>query len=220
METVTIAEAWPRYGQEFTIDDLDKMPDDGHRYELLDGTLIVSPAPGPLHQRIVAVLIVLLELACPEDLVVFPNVNVRLAAASALEPDAVVARPSDVRGARLIHAPLLVTEILSPDSAMRDLNLKKAAYERFGVPSYWVIDPDLDRPALRAFELRDGAYAEVAHVTGDQVFRAQRPFGVEVVPSRLVAKLRPGRDVQRIPLGEPDGVNVADELARDRDDER
>lgn len=192
METVTIAEAWPRYGEGFTIDDLDRMPDDGHRYELLDGTLIVSPAPGPPHQRVAAVLIVLLELASPEDLVVFPNVNVRLGAASALEPDVVVARPADVSGARLIHTPLLVAEILSPDSALRDLNLKKAAYERFGVPSYWVIDPDLDRPALRAFELADGAYTEVAYVTGDQVFQAERPFRVQVMPSRLVAKLRAG----------------------------
>jgi Uma2 family endonuclease len=190
MGTVTIAEAWPQYGQEFTIEDLDKMPDDGHRYELLDGTLIVSPAPGLPHQRVVAALIVVLESACPEELVVFPNVNVRFAYASALEPDVVVACPPGVSGVRLLRAPLLAVEILSPDSALRDLNLKKAAYERFGVPSYWVIDPDLDRPALRAFELGDGGYAELAHVTGDQVFRAQRPYGVEVVPSRLVAKLR------------------------------
>jgi len=194
METVTIADAWPRYGQEFTIEDLDKMPDDGHRYELLDGTLIVSPAPGLPHQRVVAALIVVLELACPEELVVFPNVNVRLALASALEPDVVVASPPDISGVRLLRAPLLAVEILSPDSALRDLNLKKAAYERFGVPSYWVVDPDLDRPALRAFELSEGTYTEVADVARDQVFRAQRPFEVEVVPSRLVAKLRASRE--------------------------
>jgi Uma2 family endonuclease len=190
METVTIAEAWPQYGQEFTVEDLDKMPDDGHRYELLDGTLIVSPAPGLPHQRVVAALIAVLESACPEDLVVFPNVNVRFAHASALEPDVVVASPPGITGARLLRAPVLGVEILSPDSALRDLILKKAAYERFGVPSYWVVDPDLDRPTLRAFELTRGTYSEVAHVACDQVFRAQRPFRVEVVPSRLVAKLR------------------------------
>jgi Uma2 family endonuclease len=190
METVTIAEAWPQYGQEFTVEDLDKMPDDGHRYELLDGTLIVSPAPGLPHQRVVAALIAVLESACPEDLVVFPNVNVRFAHASALEPDVVVASPPGITGARLLRAPVLGVEILSPDSALRDLILKKAAYERFGVPSYWVVDPDLDRPTLRAFELTRGMYTEVAHVACDQVFRAQRPFRAEVVPSRLVAKLR------------------------------
>jgi Uma2 family endonuclease len=191
MGTVTIAEAWPQHGEGFTIDDLDRMPDDGHRYELLDGSLIVSPAPGLPHQRVAFVLTHILELACPRELVVFPNVNVRLAGASALEPDAVVARPSDFGGARLVGVPLLVAEILSPDSAMRDLNLKKAAYERFRVPSYWVIDPDLDRPSLRVFELSGGVYAEVGHVTGDEAFHAERPFEVRIVPGDLVAKLRP-----------------------------
>lgn len=134
----------------------------------------------------------ILELACPDELIVFPNVGVRITANSALEPDAVVARPADVSGARLVRPPLLVVEILSPDSALRDLNLKKAAYERFGVPSYWVIDPDLNQPRLRAFELAEGAYTEVAQVAGDKVFRPSRPFPVEVGPSRLIAKLRAG----------------------------
>ena len=190
MGTMTIAEAWPQHGEGFTIGDLDRMPDDGHRYELLDGTLIVSPAPGMPHQRVVVVLIVLLELACPEDMVVFPNVNVRLDMATALEPDVVVACPTDGGAARLVGPPLLVAEVLSPDSTLRDLNFKKAAYERYGVPSYWVVDPDLNRPALRVFELSGGAYCEVAHVIGDQAFDAQRPFAVQVIPSRLVAKLR------------------------------
>jgi Uma2 family endonuclease len=192
MGAVTLAEAWPRHGQPFTVDDLDRMPDDGHRYELLDGTLIVSPAPGPAHQRAVAVLMALLEPACPPELVVFPNVRVQVAANSALEPDAVVARPADVSGARLVQPPLLVVEIVSPDSALRDLNLKKAAYERFGVPSCWVIDPDLVQPSLRAFELAHGTYREVARVTGDEAFQALRPFAVEVVPIRLIAKLQAG----------------------------
>ena len=56
----------------------------------------------------------------------------------------------------------MVAEVLSPDSALRDLNLKKAAYQRFGVPSYWVIDPDLERPSVWAFQLVDGHYRETA----------------------------------------------------------
>lgn len=141
MSVVTITDAWPGHGQPFTVSDLDRMPDDGHRYELLDGTLIVSPATGPAHQRVVVVLTTLLELASPEHLIVFPNVGVRTGPQSALEPDIVVTRASDVSGARLARPPLLVADILSPDSALRDLNLKKGAYERFGVPSYWVVDP-------------------------------------------------------------------------------
>lgn len=190
MSVVTLTDAWPKPGEPFTVSDLDRMPDDGHRYELLDGTLIVSPAPGPPHQRVAAVLVILLELACIEELVVFLNVGVRIGPRSALEPDVVVARPSDVSGARLARPPPLVAEIMSPDSALRDLNLKKAAYERFGIPWYWVIDSDLEQPGLRAFELVSGVYREVAQVTGDEPFRAERPFPVEIVPSRLVAKLR------------------------------
>src|SRR5260370_20801537 len=125
METVTIADAWPRYGQEFTIEDLDKMPDDGHRYELLDGTLIVSPAPGLPHQRVAAVLIHVLEDACPEELVVFPNVNLRLALASALEPDVVGASPPDISRVRLLRAPLLARVILSRSPRVRYSNLKR-----------------------------------------------------------------------------------------------
>jgi Uma2 family endonuclease len=190
MSVVTLTDAWPKPGEPFTVGDLDRMPDDGHRYELLDGTLIVSPAPGLPHQRVAIMLCHVLELACPDEFIVFPNVSVRLGARSALEPDAVVAQRGDVSGVRLTRPPLLVAEILSPDSALRDLNLKKAAYERFGVPSYWVIDPDLEHPSLRAFQLQDGVYIEVAHIVGDGRFRAEQPFPVEIGPAHLVAKLR------------------------------
>jgi len=190
MGVVTLTDAWPRPGEPFTVGDLDRMPDDGHRYELLDGTLIVSPAPGPPHQRAAVMLCHILELACPEDLIVFPNVGVRIGPHSALEPDAVVARAADVSGARLARPPLLVAEILSPDSALRDLNLKKAAYERFGIPTYWIIDPDLEKPTLQAFELVDDAYCEAGQAVGETPYRAERPFPVEIVPAHLVAKLR------------------------------
>jgi Uma2 family endonuclease len=191
MSAVTIANAWPKPGEPFTVEDLERMPDDGRRYELIDGMLIVSPAANMPHQRVATVLAHVLEGVCPEDLVVFANpVSVRFSSRSALEPDVLVTRAAEAVGAHLTRPPLLVAEVLSPDSVLRDLNLKKAAYERFGIPSYWVVDPDLERPGLRAFELNDdGVYAEVTHVTGAETFRAGRPFSVEIVPDRLVAKL-------------------------------
>jgi Uma2 family endonuclease len=191
MAVMSITEAWPQWGEPFTVEGLGRMPDDGHRYELIDGMLIVSPAPDLAHQRVAIVVAVLLEQACPERVLVVPNVGVRVAAVTALEPDVVVMQVEDVEEDCLTRPPLLVAEVLSPDSVLRDLNLKKAVYERFGIPSYWVVDPDLERPGLRAFELNDdGVYAEVAHVTGAEAFRAVRPFSVEIVPDRLVAKLR------------------------------
>src|ERR1700733_10755755 len=68
MSAVTVAEAWPKPGEPFTVDDLDRMPDDGRRYELIDGILIVSPVPAMPHQRVGFFLGMLLEEACPDDL--------------------------------------------------------------------------------------------------------------------------------------------------------
>ena len=84
-----------------------------------------------------------------------------------------------------------MVEVRSPSTALIDLNAKKAAYERFGVPSYWVVIPDIGKPGLIAFELRDGHYAEAARVSGGEPFGARRPFAVEVIPARLVAGLQP-----------------------------
>ena len=83
-------------------------------------------------------------------------------------------------------------EIQSPSTALFDLNTKRAVYERFSIQSYWVVVPDVDQPELIAFALRDGRYEQVAHVTGNKPFRAQRPFDVDIVPARLVARLLPG----------------------------
>jgi Uma2 family endonuclease len=187
MSDVSLADAWPRPGEPLPAGDLDPMPDDGHRYELPDGTLIMSPAPGLPHQVAAAILCHALELACPEDLVVFLSAGAEFGVPGAVEPDAVVARRN---GTRPVMPPLLVAEVLPPDSGLTDLNRKMAAYERFGVPSYWMIDPDLERPSLRAFRLVAGRYRQKAQVAGDVPFRVEQPFPVEIVPSHLVAKLR------------------------------
>jgi len=186
------AEAWPAAGQLFTVDDLDRMPDDGRRYELVDGVLIVSPAPGIPHQEVLGELLVQLRQACPRGLAAVPGPGVRMSVDTELIPDLVVIRQDQLAETRVTRSPLLAVEIQSPSTALFDLNTKKAVYERFSVESYWIVVPHVDRPELIAFELRDGRYQEVAHVTGGKPFRAQQPFPVEIVPARLVAGLLPG----------------------------
>ncbi len=109
-----------------------------------------------------------------------------------LIPDLVVIRRDQLSERRVTRPPLLAVEIQSPSTALFDLNTKKAVYQRFSIPSYWVLVPDVDQPELIAFELRDGRYEQVARVTGDRPFHATVPFGVEIVPARLVAGLLPG----------------------------
>jgi Uma2 family endonuclease len=192
MSAVSIAEAWPATGRPFTVADLDRMPDDGHRYELVDGILVVSPRPGNPHQEVAAELLGLLRSRCPAALRALPEPAVRIAPDTELDPDLVVIRREQVSEPKCTEPPLLVVEIRSPSTALIDLNRKKAAYERFGVGSYWIFVPDLDMPELIVFELDNGRYREVAHVRGEECFAADRPFRVEVVPSRLVAGLLPG----------------------------
>ena len=67
--------------------------------------------------------------------------------------------------------PLLAVEVLSPSSRRRDLGDKLTAYRDAGVPSYWVVDPD--DPRLRAWQLVEGDYAEIADVSGDEEWTAE-----------------------------------------------
>ncbi|MGH3588481.1 MAG: Uma2 family endonuclease [Pseudonocardia sp.] len=179
-------------GRPFTVADLEAMPDDGNRYELIDGMLLVSPAPGWGHQEMSGTLYVELRAACPHEMrVLQAPFAVQTAYDSEVRPDVVVARYSDLTPKNLPVAPVLAVEVLSHSTALQDRHTKKAHYERIGVTSYWVLDP-AEPGALTAFELDGaGAYREVGHVVGDEEFRAQRPFAVTVVPARLLAGLRP-----------------------------
>ncbi|HET6297565.1 MAG TPA: Uma2 family endonuclease [Kribbella sp.] len=175
---------WPP-NRPLTRDDLDRIPDDGHRYELIDGLLIMSPAPSPLHQRAVAALYRLLFAACPPELdVLFAPLDVVLAPDTVIQPDLLVAHRDDFTERDLPGPPLLAVEVLSPSTKRVDLMLKWSRLEAAGCGSYWVVDPDT--PSLIAWEMRDGAYAQVAKVTGDEVARMHTPYDVTVVPADLI----------------------------------
>ncbi len=184
--------AWPGGGQPFTVAELDRLPNDGRRYELVDGVLVVSPRPTPAHQVVSFALAKVLDQASTPSLQVVPEPAVMISKDTELAPDIVVVARDQLGGQKLTQPPALVVEVRSPSTALIDLNRKKQTYERFGVPSYWVIVPDPGKPELVAFELSGGHYQQVAHVRGEERFAAARPFTVEIVPARLVAGLLPG----------------------------
>jgi len=101
--------------------------------------------------------------------------------------------PADLTEKNLPVAPLLAVEVLSPSSIINDLNNKKAAYQRLGVPSYWVVDPS--KASLNVFELDSTGfrYERVAEVVGDKAFEATQPFAVRIVPAELLTR-RPVED--------------------------
>jgi Uma2 family endonuclease len=168
----------------YSIADLESFPEDGRRYELADGWLIVSPMARRLHQLACMRLGELLKTACPDHLFVFGlAINVDDPEWTHFEPDVTVVRKqfATIENGDL---PLLAVEVRSPSTAGRDAVLKSAAYARLGIPSYWLVDVDV--PSIRVLELRAGAYTEIAYAEGDTAIEVERPFPVRLVPRALV----------------------------------
>ena len=176
-----------RRGEPFSAEDLADTPDDGHRYELVDGCLIVTPSPNLAQQRCVAALHFLLHQACPPGYeVVLGPFDFKAGPATVLAPDLLVARVGDLGPQRIDMPPVLVVEISSPSTRRIDRGTKRLAFEAAGVPAYWLVDPD--EPSLTVLHLEGGTYVERAHARGDGAYEATQPFPVTVVPARLASR--------------------------------
>lgn len=181
----TEARSFLPYGRPLTRADLEAVPDDGHRYELIDGTLVVTPAPRIRHQEVVANLYSILHASSGDDLkVLFAPVDVVLGGDTVIQPDLLVAPRDAFTERELPTAPLLAVEVLSPSTRGVDLLLKRDRLERAGCPHYWVIDPDA--PSLVAWQLIDGRYREVAHAVGAELAAITVPFPVSFSPASLI----------------------------------
>jgi Uma2 family endonuclease len=186
MSVMSTPDIWSGEDRMLTVEDMESMPDDEFRYELDDGVLIVSPAPSPRHQLVVARLTVLLTAVCPAGLVVLPGVGINVTRFQHRVPDLAVVDAGSFGAAFVEKPPLLAVEVASPRTRMYDRNRKKDVYESFGIPSYWIVDPDPAKPVLTVFELVSARYREVAQVTGSEPFHATQPFPVTVAPVDLV----------------------------------
>lgn len=170
--------------------ELDSLPDDGNRYEIIDGELLVSPAPRTRHQRASARLTALLLAACDAEpdrslQALAAPFDVVLADDTVIQPDLLVAPTSAFTEKDLPSAPLLAVEILSPSTRLVDLNVKKDRLQRAGAAHYWVIDPD--EPSITAWTLRDGRYVESGRAVGDATLHISAPLTLEITPTALLA---------------------------------
>jgi Uma2 family endonuclease len=152
--------------------------DEGPRYELIGGVVVVSPSPVVPHQRLSGSLYVTLRLACPAGLEVFAApLDVRLSGDTVVQPDLLVVRAQDAAEDHLTGVPLLVVELLSDATRGHDLLLKRARYEAAGVPSYWIVEPGTAE--FTVLELAAGRYEQVhAGVLGRPPVTVTRPFPV------------------------------------------
>jgi Uma2 family endonuclease len=150
--------------RKLTLDDYWSLPDDGQRYEILEGKLEVTPSPEVRHQRVSARLHLLFATHLarnPVGEVMYAPMDVILSNETVCQPDLLfIARdriPLIVKD-RIRGAPDLVLEILSPSTALRDLNTKRDLYARHGIREYIVVDVAQRR--LVRFALDAGSYGE------------------------------------------------------------
>lgn len=157
----------------WTYDTYAAIPDDGNRYEIIDGVLYMSPAPNMSHQGASANLFGRLYIhvqlggrgrvyAAPTD-VELPSLRYRL-----VQPDIVVILSrnlSIIEHQKVVGTPDLVVEILSPGTAQYDRRRKQEAYAHAGVLEYWLTDPDAQ--TVEVLILIDGAYVSAGVFEGD-----------------------------------------------------
>ncbi len=168
--------------------------DPTRRWELSEGTLIMSPRPDLWHQRISKRLTRLLDDHLPDELEAVPEIEVITRASfppSVRDPDIVVVpdrvferRPTRVSAADVV----LVVEIVSPGSRGTDHVMKLHEYAKAGIANYWIVDPDAPADErFLAYRLEAGTYRRVAALEGDRV-RVHEPtalgFALDVLTGR------------------------------------
>jgi Uma2 family endonuclease len=166
-----------------------QLPDDGRRYEVIEGELFVTPSPTWKHQRacywITQILGGWIESRGLGRLQ-FAPLDVILADDTIVQPDLVFIRRERLAGivGDYVHGPPdLVIEILSPKTATRDRKTKRQAYARHGIPEYWMVDTEARSASVMVLEA--GHYVELGSVTGDRVIPSRVLEGVPAKASDI-----------------------------------
>ncbi len=173
-----------------TYEDYAAIPNDGNRYEILEGELAVTPAPSTSHQIISTKLFKILSRYIDDKnlgLLLYAPVDLILESSSVLQPDLLFItkdRQRIVTDRAIEGAPDLVVEILSPSTNRNDRVTKAQIYARHKVPAYWIVDPDqeaveiylLDMDCYRLEITLQGETTQPAppfidlHIAGNDIF--------------------------------------------------
>jgi Uma2 family endonuclease len=185
-EGIDHAGRWPEHvSGEWTVEMLETLPDDGLRYELIDGTLIVSPAPIMVHQRAVVRMLVLLVNVCgPEYEALVAPVDWQPDRHTSLQPDVLVVRKDRIGEKNIRQVLTVAVEVASPGTARYDRLVKFSRYAEGGVQQYWLVDPRV--PSIEVYDLADGAYRLTAQARGMEQIVVETPFQVTVAPADLI----------------------------------
>ncbi|GGK80960.1 hypothetical protein Ppa06_56190 [Planomonospora parontospora subsp. parontospora] len=172
----------PRGG--FTADDLDRLPGIPPHTELIDGTLVFVSPQTNFHMSTLFLLESGLRRAVPRDLAVRREMTVTLGRRQRPEPDLLVVRADAVRGARqTTYEPqdvVLAVEVVSAESEIRDRERKPRLYAESGIPHFWLVENDGDRPVVHVYELDAATRVYVATGIHRSRLKLDAPFPIDV----------------------------------------
>ena len=125
----------------------EQLPDDGNRYEVIDGVLYMTTAPSYFHQWIIRQITRMLFAQIDDTGVgttLWSPIGVFMPSCDPVQPDLLVIRTADlpmIHDRRIYGVPALLIEVLSPGNAEKDTDIKRKAYARAGVLEYWIVRP-------------------------------------------------------------------------------
>ncbi|WP_127504579.1 Uma2 family endonuclease [Actinoplanes solisilvae] len=177
---------WSAPDGRWTEPDLHLFPQDGHRYEIVDGCLHVSPPEPESHETLVRAVVTTLRSAAPPGWWVCDRLGVELAGSN-LVPDVTVLRPRSSGAIWCDPADVaLVVEIETAATRRFDRLLKPSLYAENGIPSYWRVEPGRLSPMLRTYELGAARYRAVHSIEGAEPVKLDAPYPVRVAPAAWI----------------------------------
>lgn len=165
-------------------DDLDLLPNLPRRTELIDGSLVFASPQARFHMETTQLLERGLWERMPEGWEVFQGFNVLLDRVNRLEPDIVVFRadaglPPSATGVGPEHV-LLTAEVVAPDTAPRDREVKPRKYARAGVPHFWRVEENDGLPVVYVFELEPATRSYVPSGIFHDRLKVSVPYPIEI----------------------------------------
>lgn len=174
-----------------TVEDYLSMPEGGPRYELIEGELLMAPAPNRYHQEISGNIEFILRTYLKKHRIgklYDAPFDVYLDEINVVQPDILFVsnkKAGVLTDAGAEGAPDLVIEILSPSTMRRDRESKRKVYARTGVEELWLIDPEKRR--IEIFELQENARAPRRIIRAEETFTVPRFPGLEISAAEIFA---------------------------------
>lgn len=174
-----------------TVDDLDSLPDDGSRYELIEGEIFVSRAPGLTHQRVSRNILVAIDRYLEHSPIgeALATPGLVFGQLTAVIPDIVFyrneRRDEVISGERLVAAPDLIVEILSEgrENINRDRLAKRQLYGKYGVSEYWIVDPH--KKSVEIYALSEETMERISKLAGDDRLESKAISGFACLVSEF-----------------------------------